>query len=54
MKIKRAFRRYILAGDFEGDMNEAYKWFGYITWAIIIFAAVVFAPAVISIFWGKP
>jgi hypothetical protein len=51
--MKRAFRRYVLSGDFEGDVEQGYKWFTYATIAILVLSAVWFGPVVFHIFFGR-
>jgi hypothetical protein len=44
------FKRYVVLGTSDKHIEFAFKWLNWFTVAVLIFAAVVFAPVVFNIF----
>jgi hypothetical protein len=49
----KSFRRYVILGTADKHIERAFVYLEWVTVAVLIFAAVVFAPVVFDILVGK-
>lgn len=44
--------RYVVLGSADKYIERGFVYLEWVTIAVLIFAAIIFAPAIIHIFWG--
>jgi hypothetical protein len=48
----KKFRKYVIRGDFESDVEQGVKILTYVMVAVMVFSAVWFGPILCRIFFG--
>ena len=49
----KKFRKYVIRGDFESDVEQGVKILTYVMVAVMVFSVIVFGPVMVRIFLGE-
>ena len=52
VQMVKKFRKYVIRGDFESDVEQGVKILTYVMVAVMVFSAVWFGPILCRIFFG--
>ena len=52
VQMVKKFRKYVIRGDFESDVEQGVKILTYVMVAVMVFSVIVFGPVMVRIFLG--
>ena len=53
VQMVKKFRKYVIRGDFESDVEQGVKILTYVMVAVMVFSVIVFGPVMVRIFLGE-